>query len=82
MKILLVYNPTAGNGKANKLLPKIKHELNERKIFFEILTTSCPGHAVDLVKDADLSGYDGIVSAGGDGTMFESLNGYYLNPGK
>lgn len=82
MKILLVYNPTAGNGKADKLLPKIKQEFSERKISFELLTTSAPGNAVDLVKDADLSGYDGIVSAGGDGTMFEALNGYYLNQGK
>ena len=82
MKILLVFNPAAGNGKANKLISKIKQEFNERKISFELLTTSSPGHAVDLVKDADLSGYDGIISAGGDGTMFESLNGYYLNPGK
>ncbi len=82
MKILLVYNPTAGNGKADKLLSKIKNEFNERKISVDLLKTSSPGNAVDLVKDADLSEYDGVVSAGGDGTMFESLNGYYLNTGK
>lgn len=82
MKILLVYNPAAGNGKADKLLPQIRRRFNERKISFELLTTSSPGHAVDLVKDTDLSGYDGVVAAGGDGTMFEVLNGYYLNRGK
>jgi len=82
MKILLVYNPAAGNGKADKLLPKIEQEFNKREIFFDLLKTSGPGHAVDLVKDSDLSGYDGIISAGGDGTMFEVLNGYYFNPGK
>ncbi len=82
MKILLIFNPVAGNKKAGRLLPGIKQELNERKIFFELFKTSCSGHAVDLVKDADLSGYDGVVAAGGDGTLFEVINGYYLNPGE
>lgn len=82
MKILLIYNPAAGNKKAARLLPQIKQEFNERKISFDLLKTSCPGHAVDLVKDADLSGYDGIAAAGGDGTLFEVINGYYLNRGE
>jgi len=37
---------------------------------------------VDLVKESDLKGYDGIIAAGGDGTLFEVINGYYKNPAR
>jgi diacylglycerol kinase (ATP) len=34
---------------------------------------------VELVRDADLSGYDGVVAAGGDGTVHQVLTGYFRN---
>jgi YegS/Rv2252/BmrU family lipid kinase len=37
---------------------------------------------MDLVEQADLKKYDGLAAAGGDGTLFEVINGYYRNPAK
>jgi diacylglycerol kinase (ATP) len=78
-KILIIYNPHAGSGRAQSLLPEIRQYLIEKSIDAEILLTERHGHAVDLAAKADLSQYKAIIASGGDGTLFEVLNGYYLN---
>lgn len=82
MNILLIYNPFAGFGKSKKVLPKVKETLSNKGIQYDLLLTKKRGHATKLVKEADLSKYDGIISSGGDGTFHEVLNGYYQNKGK
>jgi len=79
MKALLVYNPYAGHHRANKLLPQVKSYLHQKGIEFELKLTVFSGHCVDLVRAADFSQYDGIIAAGGDGTLFEAVNGYFHN---
>jgi len=79
MKILLIYNPFAGHGKAKKIFPEIEKELIRKDVKFDIQFTEYRGHAVELVRDADISSYDGVVAAGGDGTLFEVINGIYKN---
>lgn len=80
MKILLVYNSFAGHKRAGKILPEVEAGLNKREISFDLARTDYPEHAVSLVKEADLEKYDGVVAAGGDGTLFEVINGYFQNP--
>ena len=46
---------------------------------YDLVATKQQGHGVDLVEKADLSSYDGVIAAGGDGTLFEVINGYYRN---
>ena len=41
------------------------------------MLTEYAGHARELAAKSELSGFDGIVAAGGDGTLFEVLNGLY-----
>jgi diacylglycerol kinase (ATP) len=82
MKILVIYNPQAGNGRARALLPEIRRTLDEKAIAAEILVTETCGHAVALVAQADLTEFDAVVASGGDGTLFEVLNGYLQNPGE
>jgi diacylglycerol kinase (ATP) len=79
MKILLVYNLFAGHKKAQKILPEIQDLFAQKKIDIDIQHTKSPGYGVDIIKAADFSKYDGIVAAGGDGTLFEVINGYYQN---
>jgi diacylglycerol kinase (ATP) len=81
MKILVTYNPHAGGGRARRLLPAIRRYLAEKGVDAEFLLTEARGHATTLVEQCDLSPFDAVVAAGGDGTLFEVLNGYLRNPG-
>jgi diacylglycerol kinase (ATP) len=81
MRILVVYNPHAGGGRARKLLPAIRQCLAEKSIDAEFALTEARGHAATLAEQSDLTPFDAVVSAGGDGTLFEVLNGYLRNPG-
>lgn len=79
MNILVVYNPHAANGKARKLIPQIKSYLQQLGLQATVLQTENSGHAVELVAQADLSLFDAVIASGGDGTLFEVLNGYQQN---
>ncbi|MBN1350385.1 diacylglycerol kinase family lipid kinase [candidate division KSB1 bacterium] len=81
-KLLVIYNPHAGHKRAKKLLPQIEEEFSHRHISLDILFTESPKHATELVKGADFSQYNGLVAAGGDGTLFEVINGYFNNTSK
>jgi len=79
MKLLIIYNPHAGNGRARKLLPQVRDYLGKKQLEAEIRLTEYIGHAVNLVATADLSVFDAVIASGGDGTLFEVLNGYCQN---
>ena len=81
LKLLLIFNPHAAMGRAAKLLPRI---LAGMENFAEVVTLSSgyAGHARELVADSDLHGFDGVIAAGGDGTLFEVLNGLYQHDRK
>jgi len=80
MNILLAYNSHAGHKRAGKLLPKVKELLAAANINAEIHQTNGPGHAGKIVQEADFSQFDAVVAAGGDGTLFEVVNGWFNNP--
>jgi diacylglycerol kinase (ATP) len=77
--ILIIYNPQAGSGRAKALLPEVERYLKQVNIAAKILLTQRQGHAVELAAKADLSTFDAIIASGGDGTLFEVINGYYQN---
>ncbi|MCG2716604.1 MAG: acylglycerol kinase family protein, partial [Candidatus Marinimicrobia bacterium] len=82
IKVLLVYNPFAGHGRAQKILPEVKAYFQEKKVEFDLRTTDYHEHGIRIVREADLEQYDGTVAAGGDGTLFEVINGYFQNESK
>lgn len=61
------------------MLPLIKDTFRTLRISTEILLTKNQGHGLELAAQADFSAYDGIIAAGGDGTLYEVINGYYKN---
>jgi len=73
--ILIIFNPHAGSGRSKSFLPLIETYLNKRKITYYIAHTQSTGHAKSLVEITDLSQFDGVIAAGGDGTLFEVING-------
>ena len=81
MKILLVYNPKAANGRSTRSLDRVVGLFSARGVDIDLRLTDGPGRATELVGACDLSAYDGVVAAGGDGTLFEVLNGLMNNHG-
>lgn len=79
MHIYLIFNPKAGGGKAGDKIDQLKNLLALSGISYKLAVTEYKGHATDLTANLDVSPYDGIVAAGGDGTFFEVLNGYFKN---
>lgn len=75
MKLLLIVNPVAGKNKGEKAIKKAAPLLEEKKIQFEVKISESSGHAAQIASEFDPSGFDGIVAVGGDGTLFEVLNG-------
>ena len=82
MKIFYLNNPVSNGGKGAKYFSLIKNELNKRSIEFDSAQTEYAGHGTEIVKNLNFENYDGIVVSGGDGTVFEALNGYFANPSK
>jgi YegS/Rv2252/BmrU family lipid kinase len=79
MKILLLYNPYAAHKRAMKLIPHMEALFAKHKIDFDLFLTDYPEHGIEIIRQVDFSKYDGVVAAGGDGTLFEVINGYFKN---
>jgi len=78
MRLLLVFNPHAGAGRAARFLPGVRSAL-ESFADLDVLETGGAGDAIRLIAAADLPAYDGLIATGGDGTLFEVLNGLYTH---
>ena len=80
MKLLIIFNPKAAYGRSARKLDHIKSKFAGLGIDAMFLPTGHPGHGKELVAGMDLAAFDGLVAAGGDGTLFEVLNGLYTHP--
>lgn len=78
-KVKLIVNPNADLGrawhKASNLRPIVQEFGNA-----DWAGTVYPTHATELAKQAALDGYELIISAGGDGTTHEVINGLMQVP--
>lgn len=79
MNLLLIYNPASGFGRAKKKLTQIESLCKQKAMVCDLRLTCHRGHAIEMAKDADFEAYDGLIAAGGDGTLFEVINGYFQN---
>jgi len=75
MKVAVILNPTAGQGKPGASMEKIEHSLNRQGINCELFLTESPGDGEHLARAAAEKEYDLIIAAGGDGTVNEVVNG-------
>ncbi len=72
MQTWLIYNPTAGNGKATHLYRALEPRLHQAGV--QTLTTEYAGHATHLARSCG-SSEGTVISLGGDGTHHEVING-------
>ena len=73
--LLIIANPVSGSGAGAQFLPRIEALLKECGVPFRSETTQRPGHASELADMAVREHMDGVVCLGGDGTVFEIVNG-------
>jgi diacylglycerol kinase (ATP) len=75
LRAKIIVNPEAGRGKAEKAIPVIRKMFASSKTEFDIYVTKGPGDATNEANRAVQQGYDSVISAGGDGTANEVVNG-------
>jgi YegS/Rv2252/BmrU family lipid kinase len=78
-KIFFIVNPVSAGKKTLKEWPVFEIKLKEKGFKFDWIFTEYPEHATIITREVIKSGYDLIVSVGGDGTMNEILNGFFEN---
>jgi YegS/Rv2252/BmrU family lipid kinase len=82
LKLLLIYNPNAGHRRSGKLFHEVTKYFKTKDIKIDAILTERQKHGMEIVSNTDFESYDGVVAAGGDGTLFEVINGYYQNKSK
>ncbi|MDM5214576.1 diacylglycerol kinase [Peribacillus sp. NJ4] len=71
----LIYNPTSGREAIKKSLPGVLAKLEEAGYEASAHATTGAGDATKAAKIAIERGYDIVIAAGGDGTIYEVVNG-------
>ena len=74
-KYYLLVNPKGGHKRGLEIYEKVKHIFSSAGTNITVLHTEYAGHAFDFANTLDFVGYDGLCAIGGDGTMFELING-------
>ena len=74
MKCVMIINPHSGHGFDKKNAAKFAAILKEFGYEYQILFTKYRGHATEMVKELE-DDVDLVISAGGDGTFSEVMNG-------
>jgi diacylglycerol kinase (ATP) len=78
----LIYNPTSGREEMKKRLPDILQRLERGGIETSCHATIGEGDATLAAAEAADRGYDLIIAAGGDGTLYEVINGLTSKPNR
>lgn len=77
MRIAAVVNPVAGSRKAGHLWPALLQQIGKEAGRVDTFWSKYPGHSESIAASIRRSGYDRVIAVGGDGTLFEVLNGLW-----
>lgn len=75
MRYYAILNPVAGKGKLAQIESKLKQVFDRLGIEGEMVKTISPGDAGHLARIGIKKGYSHFLCLGGDGTLFEIING-------
>ena len=73
----IILNPKAGRGYSASIRPQICDYFKKQNIKHVIVDTAYPGHAAELARQGVEMGATEIISVGGDGTLFETIQYVY-----
>lgn len=72
-KCVVIYNPSSGRCKRKNIFRILYRVLEKYGYETTVIPTAYPGHATEIV--ANMGHADLVISAGGDGTLSEVMNG-------
>lgn len=73
-RVLVIVNPAAGRGRAQRLWPQVERALRAAGVDFETATTRTAREAIGLAERGARD-YPTVIAAGGDGTVHDVVNG-------
>jgi len=73
-RVLVIVNPAAGRGRAQRLWPQAARALKSAGVEFDTATTRSAREAIALAERG-AGAYRAVIAAGGDGTVHEVVNG-------
>ncbi|MBB5351688.1 YegS/Rv2252/BmrU family lipid kinase [Haloferula luteola] len=76
-RILVIFNPTAGQDPAEKVRPALVQALDDGGFEYEIRETQGEGDARRWARETEC---DRVLVSGGDGTIMEAMSGLIENP--
>ena len=71
----IILNPYAGRWKGLQKREEIEKAMQSMGMEFELVMTEAPNHGTELAYQAAKNGFTPIISAGGDGSVSEVMNG-------
>ncbi len=74
-RAMLIVNPVAGTGEAVEIWEDLQETLRQLGLDFDYSFTEHHGHAVEIARVAAEKRYGIVVVVGGDGTIYEAVNG-------
>jgi len=77
MSALIVVNPRSGNGRTSREWRAIERALGHIYPRMSVAFTTRRGEATRLTRNALREGYMEIIAVGGDGTINETVNGFF-----
>lgn len=75
MKHIFIVNPTSGKGDGKRAAAAIRKEIEQNHLDGEIRLTEYAGHAQKLAAEIQPDPETIVYAVGGDGTIWEVLNG-------
>ncbi len=71
----IILNPYAGRWKGLQKRDEIEKAMQATGMEFELVLTEAPNHGTEIAYQAAKNGFTPIISAGGDGSVSEVMNG-------
>jgi sphingosine kinase len=77
-RLLVLLNPKSGPGKAREIFQqRVVPVLAEAEMGYDLYVTKHANYARDFVRTKDIYQWHGVVVVGGDGIVFEVINGLF-----
>lgn len=80
LRTFVIANPTSGAGSVEREWDVLERHLKSTLNEYDVAFTHGPGHATLLAREALRAGWEMIVAIGGDGTLNETINGFFEKP--